>query len=420
VTSANDELFARASRVIPGGVNSPVRAFRAVGGTPYFVDRAEGPYVWDAEGRRYVDLVQSYGAIIAGHAHPAIVEAVREAAGGGTSYGAPTEREVVLAEAIRERVPSCEMVRLVSSGTEATMSAIRVARGFTARPTVVKFAGNYHGHGDLLLAEAGSGLAALGLPGSAGVTDNAVADTRVVPYNVVPTLDDQTACVIVEPIAANMGLVPPAEGFLAGLRAECDRVGALLIFDEVITGFRVARGGAQEIYGVRPDMTTLGKVIGGGLPIGAYGGRADVMGCVAPLGPVYQAGTLSGNPLATAAGLAALDLLDAAAYARLRSTAGALADGLRSACAAAGLVAQVPVASTLVGLYLGDPAPVDYEGAKATDEKAYAALFHGLLDRGVALAPGAYEVLFPGLAHTDDVVASIAAAAAEAAAETVK
>jgi glutamate-1-semialdehyde 2,1-aminomutase len=226
--------------------------------------------------------------------------------------------------------------------------------------------------------------------------------------------------VIVEPIAANMGLVPPAEGFLAGLRAECDRVGALLIFDEVITGFRVARGGAQEIYGVRPDMTTLGKVIGGGLPIGAYGGRADVMGCVAPLGPVYQAGTLSGNPLATAAGLAALDLLDAAAYARLRSTASALADGLRSACAAAGLVAQVPVASTLVGLYLGDPAPVDYEGAKATDEKAYAALFHGLLDRGVALAPGAYEVLFPGLAHTDDVVASIAAAAAEAAAETVK
>jgi glutamate-1-semialdehyde 2,1-aminomutase len=420
VTSANDELFARASRVIPGGVNSPVRAFRAVGGTPYFVDRAEGPYVWDVEGRRYVDLVQSYGAIIAGHAHPAIVDAVREAAGGGTSYGAPTAREVVLAEAIRDRVPSCEMVRLVSSGTEATMSAIRVARGFTARPTVVKFAGNYHGHGDLLLAEAGSGLAALGLPGSAGVTDNAVADTRVVPYNVVPSLDDRTACVIVEPIAANMGLVPPAEGFLAGLRAECDRVGALLIFDEVITGFRVARGGAQEIYGVRPDMTTLGKVIGGGLPIGAYGGRADVMGCVAPLGPVYQAGTLSGNPLATAAGLAALDLLDAAAYARLRSTASALADGLRSACAAAGLVAQVPVASTLVGLYLGDPAPVDYEGAKATDEKAYAALFHGLLDRGVALAPGAYEVLFPGLAHTDDVVASIAAAAAEAAAETVK
>jgi glutamate-1-semialdehyde 2,1-aminomutase len=411
----NDALFARASRVIPGGVNSPVRAFRAVGGTPYFVERAEGPYVWDAEGRRYVDLVQSYGAIIAGHAHPAIVEAVREAAGGGTSYGAPTEREVVLAEAICDRVPSCEMVRLVSSGTEATMSAIRVARGFTARPTVVKFAGNYHGHGDLLLAEAGSGLAALGLPGSAGVTDNAVADTVVAPYNVVPPLDERTACVIVEPIAANMGLIPPQAGFLEGLRAECDRVGALLIFDEVITGFRVARGGAQEIYGVRPDLTTLGKVIGGGLPIGAYGGRADVMGYVAPLGPVYQAGTLSGNPLATAAGLAALGLLDEAAYAQLRETAATLADGLRTACEAAGLEAQVPVVSTLVGLYLGSSAPVDYEGAKATDEKAYAALFHALLDRGVALAPGAYEVLFPGLAHTDDVLAEVAGAATDAA-----
>jgi glutamate-1-semialdehyde 2,1-aminomutase len=414
VAATNDELFARAARVIPGGVNSPVRAFRAVGGTPYFVARAEGPYVWDAEGRRYVDLVQSYGAIIAGHAHPAIVSAVQSAAEGGTSYGAPTEREILLAEAIRARVPSCELVRLVSSGTEATMSAIRVARGFTARPTVVKFAGNYHGHGDLLLAEAGSGLAALGLPGSAGVTDNAVADTVVAPYNRVPPLDERTACVIVEPIAANMGLVPPEPGFLQGLRAECDRVGALLIFDEVITGFRVARGGAQEIYGVTPDLTTLGKVIGGGLPIGAYGGRADVMGCVAPLGPVYQAGTLSGNPLATAAGLAALELLDEAAYERLRAHAAALADGLRSAFATAGLVAQVPVASTLVGLYLGTPAPVDYDGAKATDEKAYAALFHALLDRGVALAPGAYEVLFPGLAHTEDVLAEVAEIAAEA------
>jgi glutamate-1-semialdehyde 2,1-aminomutase len=412
--ATNDELFARAARVIPGGVNSPVRAFRAVGGTPYFVERAEGPYVWDAEGRRYVDLVQSYGAIIAGHAHPAIVSAVQSAAEGGTSYGAPTEREILLAEAIRARVPSCELVRLVSSGTEATMSAIRVARGFTARPTVVKFAGNYHGHGDLLLAEAGSGLAALGLPGSAGVTDNAVADTVVAPYNRVPPLDERTACVIVEPIAANMGLIPPEPGFLEGLRAECDRVGALLIFDEVITGFRVARGGAQEIYGVTPDMTTLGKVIGGGLPIGAYGGRADVMGCVAPLGPVYQAGTLSGNPLATAAGLAALELLDEAAYERLRAHAATLADGLRSAFAAAGLVAQVPVASTLVGLYLGAPAPVDYDGAKATDEKAYAALFHALLDRGVALAPGAYEVLFPGLAHTEDVLAEVAEIAADA------
>jgi glutamate-1-semialdehyde 2,1-aminomutase len=411
----NDELFARASEVIPGGVNSPVRAFRAVGGTPYFVARADGAHVWDAEGRRYVDLVQSYGAIIAGHAHPAVIEAVQRAALDGTSYGAPTEREVLLAEAICERVPSVDMVRLVSSGTEATMSAIRVARGFTGRPTVVKFAGNYHGHGDLLLAESGSGVAALGLPGSAGVTEATVQDTRVVPYNVVPELDESTACVIVEPIAANMGLVPPVPGFLEGLRAECDRVGALLIFDEVITGFRVARGGAQELLGVRPDLTTMGKVIGGGLNVGAYGGRRDVMDVVAPLGPVYQAGTLSGNPLATAAGLAVLDLLDEAAYDRLRATAQTLAAHLGQALDAAGVVAQVPVASTLVGLYLGEPAPTDYDSARAVDEKRYAAFFHGLLDRGVALAPGAYEVMFPGLAHTDEVVADVGTAAVEAA-----
>jgi glutamate-1-semialdehyde 2,1-aminomutase len=412
--TANHELYARAERVIPGGVNSPVRAFRAVGGAPYFVDRAEGAYVWDVERRRYVDLVQSYGAIIAGHAHPAIVEAVQRAAGGGTSYGAPTEREVQLAEEICARVPSCQMVRLVSSGTEATMSAIRVARGFTTRPKVVKFAGNYHGHGDLLLAEAGSGVAALGLPGSAGVTAAAVQDTVVVPYNRVPTLDEQTACVIVEPIAANMGLVPPEPGFLPGLRAECDRVGALLIFDEVITGFRVARGGAQELFGVVPDLTTMGKVIGGGLNIGAYGGRADIMGVVAPIGPVYQAGTLSGNPLATAAGLAVLELLDTAAYDRLARTAEALAATFRAAFAAAGVAAHVPVASTLVGVYLGDPAPTDYDSARATDEAGYAKLFHGLLDRGVALAPGAYEVMFPGLAHSDHVIDEVAAAAREA------
>ncbi|HEY6699040.1 MAG TPA: glutamate-1-semialdehyde 2,1-aminomutase [Acidimicrobiales bacterium] len=412
--TTNHDLFARAERVIPGGVNSPVRAFRAVGGTPYFVDRAEGARVWDVEGRTYVDLVQSYGAIIAGHAHPTVVEAVGRAAADGTSYGAPTEREVRLAEQICARVPSCRMVRLVSSGTEATMSAIRVARGFTGRPKVVKFAGNYHGHGDLLLAEAGSGLAALGLPGSAGVTEAAVRDTVVAPYNQVPTLDEQTACVIVEPIAANMGLVPPEPGFLPGLRAECDRVGALLVFDEVITGFRVARGGAQELFGVTPDLTTMGKVIGGGLNIGAYGGRADVMGVVAPLGPVYQAGTLSGNPLATAAGLAVLELLDAAAYETLRRTAKALASAFRAAFDAAGVTAHVPVASTLVGIYHGARAPIDYDGARSTDEAGYAKLFHGLLERGVALAPGAYEVMFPGLAHTDEVIDEVSAAVADA------
>jgi len=412
----NEELFARAQDVIPGGVNSPVRAFTSVGGSPYFVERAEGAHVWDVEGRRYLDLVQSYGAIIAGHAHPVIVEAVQRAAADGTSYGAPTEREVLLAEAICARVPSVELVRLVSSGTEATMSAVRVARGHTGRDKVVKFAGNYHGHGDLLLAEAGSGLAALGLPGSAGVTAAAVQDTIVAPYNQVPELDEDTACVIVEPVAANMGLVPPVDGFLKGLRAECDRVGALLIFDEVITGFRVAFGGAQELNGITPDLSTFGKVIGGGLNIGAYGGRRDVMQQVAPLGHVYQAGTLSGNPLATAAGLAALSLLDRAAYATLAATASHLAEVLQAALVDAGITAVVPRADSLVGLFFCAEEPVDYPSAQRTDAPTYAAFFHAMLSRGVALAPGAYEVMFPGLAHTGAVIDEIGEVAREAAA----
>jgi glutamate-1-semialdehyde 2,1-aminomutase len=412
--TTNDELFERARRVIPGGVNSPVRAFGSVGGTPYFVERAEGPYVWTVDNRRLIDLVQSYGAIILGHAHPAVVEAVGRAARDGTSYGAPTAREVALAEALVAAVPSVEQVRLVSSGTEATMTAVRLARGHTGRPRIVKFAGNYHGHADLLLAAAGSGVATLGLPGSAGVPDGAVADTIVAPYNAVPPLDERVAAVIVEPVAANMGLVEPVPGFLDGLRAACDEAGALLIFDEVITGFRLGRGGAQAAYGVTPDLTCLGKVIGGGLPVGAVGGRAEVMASLAPLGPVYQAGTLSGNPLATAAGLAVLDLLDADLFATLMARAERLASGLEKALLGAGLEARAPRVGTLVGLYFGPDLPADYDAARHTDEAAYARFFHALLAEGVAVAPGAYEVLFPGLAHTDEVVDEVLAAAERA------
>ena len=391
-----------------------------MGGTPYFVARAEGAYVWDVEGRRYTDYVQSWGASILGHAHPAVVEAVNRAAAQGTSYGAPIEREVLLAEAICARVPSVERVRLVSSGTEAAMTAVRIARGFTGRDRVVIFSGCYHGHSDGLLAAGGSGLATLGLPGSAGVPASAVADTVVVPYNVVPGVGDDVAAVLVEPVAANMGLVPPAPGFLDGLRAACDASGALLIFDEVITGFRLGPGGAQERFGVTPDLTVLGKVIGGGLPLAAVGGRADVMSVLAPEGPVYQAGTLSGNPLATAAGLAVLECLDDAAYAQLEGRAAQLGGWLRDVITEAGLPVQVPIVGPLMGLFFSEAPPVDYETAKAADARRYAAFFHELLARGIAFPPSPFEAIFPSLAHTKEELertADLAAAAARAAAK---
>ncbi len=407
--ASNDECFERSAVVIPGGVNSSIRAFTSVGGRPYVVARAEGAQVWDVEGNEYIDLVQSYGAVILGHAHPAITAAVSAAVIGGTSYGAPTPREMKLAEAVTERVGSCEQVRFMNSGTEATSTAVRLARGYTGRDRVVIFHGNFHGATDALLAAGGSGVATLGLPGTAGVPAGAVAETMVVPYNRVPELDDSVACVIVEPIAANMGVVAPEPGFLSGLRAECDRVGAVLVFDEVITGFRVGAGGAQAKYDVWPDLTTFGKVIGGGLPIGAVGGRREIMETLSPLGPVFHAGTLSGNPIATAAGLAALDLLTGDVYIELMARARHLASQLRDACASAGFAAQFPVVNTLIGMVCGDvDRPTDFDGAKQTDENAYARFFHAMLAEGVAMAPGAYEAIFVGVAHTDDVIDQIA------------
>ena len=385
------DLFRRAQRLIPGGVNSPVRSMRAVGlDVPFFVRRAEGAYLETEDGQRLLDWVCSWGALIFGHADPQTIEAVREAARDGTSYGAPTEREVLLAEEIVDAVPSVEMVRLVSSGTEAAMSTIRLARGATRRDRVLKFAGCYHGHVDALLAEAGSGVATLGIPATPGVPTEVTAHTIVCPFNdldaaasAVAAYGEGLACIIVEPVAGNMGVVPPVGGFLEGLRQLCNASGALLVFDEVITGFRVARGGAQERYGVRPDLTILGKIVGGGLPLAAFGGGAEIMQELAPSGPVYQAGTLSGNPLATAAGLSVLRRLrDPAVYEELEQRGARLEAGL----SAHGRMARVGAMATLF----------------AADAEQYAALFRHLLERGIYVAPSQYEAMFISLAHGDE------------------
>ncbi len=415
----SQELYERAVGLIPGGVNSPVRAMRSIGRDPVFVAEASGAELVDADGNRHVDWMQSWGPLVAGHAHPAVVAAVRQAAGRGTTYGAATEGEVELAAEIVRRVPSAEMVRMTSSGTEASMSAIRLARAATGRDRIVKFAGAYHGHVDGLLADAGSGLATQGIPASPGVTAAQAADTLVVRWNDRESVEralarGDVAALLCEPYPANMGLVPPDAGFLAFLREAADASGALLVFDEVISGFRVARGGAQEREGVTPDLTILGKVIGGGLPAAAYAGRADLMERIAPAGDVYQAGTLSGNPLAVAAGLATLELLDDDAYAALDRATGELATGLEEAAAGAGATVQVAWTTGLLTVFFSSEPVRDYDGARACDHDAFAAFCRGLLDRGVYPPPSQYEAWFPSLAHTPEHVERTVAAAREA------
>ena len=407
-TEKSQLLFERACGLFPGGVNSPVRAFKAVGGTPRFLAKGKGAYVWDADGNRYIDFMGSWGPLILGHADPDVVAAIRQAAENGTSFGASTEREIELGEAVREAMPSLERMRLVSSGTEATMSALRLARGFTGKNKIVKIEGGYHGHADMLLVAAGSGAATLGLPGSAGVPPAAVADTLLVPWNDEPAMAaaleahaGQMAAVIVEPVPGNMGLVPPAPGYLQALRRLCDQHQALLIFDEVITGFRVGRGGAQGLFGVRPDLTCLGKIVGGGLPLGIYGGRADILAQVAPEGPVYQAGTLSGNPLAVAAGLATVRKLTSSLYDRLEQLGQRLEQQLGTAIDRAGAAARVQRLGSAFTLFFRREPVTDFATAKQADATRFGRFFQSLLEKGVYLPPAQLEAGFISASHTE-------------------